>query len=43
MFQIYLAEWADKWGIAMVNTRGKLVEYGKDLMDAADDAGGHVV
>ena len=38
-----LTEWADKWGIAMVNTRGKLVEYAKDLMGAADAAGGHVV
>jgi len=37
-----LAEYANKYGIAMVNTRGKLTEYGKDLMEAIDDAGGHV-
>jgi hypothetical protein len=38
-----LTEWADKYGIAMVNTRGHLTEYGKDLMNAADRAGAHVV
>ncbi|MGH9889878.1 MAG: hypothetical protein ACRD4Z_00560 [Nitrososphaeraceae archaeon] len=36
------AEYADKWGIAIVNTRGKLTEYGKDLMEAITDSGGHV-
>lgn len=34
-----LKEGADKYGIAMVNTRGKLTEYGKDLMNAS---GGHI-
>ena len=37
-----LAEWADKYGIAMVNTRGHLTEYGKDLMDLTNNTGGHV-
>ncbi len=36
-------QWADKHGIAMVNTRGKLTEYGKDLMNAITRAGGHAV
>ena len=29
-----LTEWAGKYGFAMVNTRGHLTEYGKDLMNA---------
>jgi len=37
-----LGEYADKCGIAMVNTRGKLTEYGKELIDAAKIAGGHI-
>jgi hypothetical protein len=37
-----LKEGADKYGVAMVNTRGKLTEYGKDLMSAADSSGAHV-
>jgi hypothetical protein len=37
-----LTEYADKFGIAMVNTRGYLTEYGKDLMQAADASGSHV-
>ena len=36
-------EWADKHGISMVNTRGKLTEYGKDLMNAITRDGGHAV
>jgi 5S rRNA maturation endonuclease (ribonuclease M5) len=35
--------WADKYGIAMVNTRGHLTEYGKDLMKVAKESGAHVV
>ena len=38
-----LTEWADKYGLAMVNTRGHLTEYGKDLMNAAKISGAHVV
>lgn len=38
-----LASWADKYGVAMVNTRGHLTEYGKDLMNAAKESGAHVV
>ena len=34
---------ADKYGIAMVNTRGHLTEYGKDLMKVAKELGAHVV
>lgn len=40
---ILLTEWADKYGVAMVNTRGHLTEYGKDLMNAAKESGAHVV
>ena len=36
-----LASWADKYGVAMVNTRGKLVEYARDLMNAITRDGGH--
>ena len=38
-----LTDWADKYGIAMVNTRGHLTEYGKDLMKVAKESGAHVV
>jgi hypothetical protein len=38
-----LTEYADKYGIAMVNTRGYLTEYGKDLMIAAKKSGANVV
>ena len=38
-----LGKWADKYGFAMVNTRGKLVEYAKDLMNAVTGDGGHAV
>jgi DNA topoisomerase VI subunit A len=38
-----LTEHADKYGIAMVNTRGYLTEYGKDLMTAAKKSGANVV
>ena len=38
-----ITEWADKYGLAMVNTRGHLTEYGKDLMKAAKKSGAHVV
>jgi hypothetical protein len=37
-----LTEYADKYGVAMVNTRGYLTEYGKDLMEAANRAGANV-
>lgn len=34
-----LIEWADKYGIALLNSRGHLTEYGKDLMDVARRSG----
>jgi hypothetical protein len=37
-----LTEYADKYGIALVNTRGHLTEYGKALMKAAKQSGAHV-
>jgi hypothetical protein len=37
-----LVKWADKWGIALVNTNGHLTEYGKDLIDAEDASSGHI-
>jgi hypothetical protein len=37
-----LSEYADKHGVALVNTIGYLTEYGKDLVEAASRAGGHV-
>jgi Protein of unknown function C-terminus (DUF2399) len=38
-----LTDFADTYGIALVNTRGHLTEYGKDLMTAAKDSGANVV
>jgi hypothetical protein len=38
-----LKEFADKYGVAMVNSRGYLTEYAQDLMRAADAAGGNVI
>ena len=38
-----LTEWADNYGIALLNSRGHLTEYGKDLMEVARRAGAHVV
>jgi hypothetical protein len=38
-----LTEYADKYGIALLNSRGHLTEYGKDLMDAARRSGALVV
>jgi hypothetical protein len=38
-----LAEWADKYGIALLNSRGHLTEYGKDLLEAARRSGAPVV
>ena len=38
-----LTEWTDKYGIALLNSRGHLTEYGKDLMDAARKSGALVV
>jgi hypothetical protein len=37
-----LAPYADKYGVALVNTTGYFTEYGKKLMRAAHNAGGHV-
>lgn len=37
-----LTEYADKYGIAMVNTRGHLTEYGKALMREAKKSGANV-
>ena len=36
-----LTEYADKYGVALVNTIGNLTEYGKDLMRAIEASGGH--
>jgi hypothetical protein len=38
-----MTDYADKYGFAMVNTRGHLTEYGKDLIDAANRSGANVV
>jgi hypothetical protein len=38
-----LKEYADKYGIAMVNSRGYLVEYAHDLMDAAKSFGANII
>ena len=38
-----LTEWADKYGIALLNSRGHLTEYGKDLMEEARKFGALVV
>ena len=38
-----ITEHADKYGIALVNTRGYLTEYGNDLMNAASRSGANVV
>ncbi len=37
-----LAPYADKYGVALVNTTGYFTEYGKKLMRAAHNAGAHV-
>jgi DNA topoisomerase VI subunit A len=37
-----LAPYADKYGVALVNTTGYFTEYGKKLMRASHNAGGHV-
>jgi hypothetical protein len=37
-----LTQYADKYGVAIVNTTGFLTEYGKDLLNAANRSGGHV-
>ncbi|MFZ0510286.1 MAG: hypothetical protein WAM14_01660 [Candidatus Nitrosopolaris sp.] len=36
-----LTTYADKYGVALVNTIGNLTEYGKDLMRAIEASGGH--
>ena len=38
-----LKEHADKWGIAMVNSRGYLTEFGHDLMIAARNSGANIM
>ena len=38
-----LSTYADKYGIALVNTTGYFTEYGKKLMRAAESTGGHVI
>ena len=38
-----ITDFANKYGIAMVNTRGYLTEYGNDLMNAASNFGANVV
>jgi uncharacterized protein DUF2399 len=37
-----LTSYADEYGIALVNTQGRLTEYGKDLIEAAKKAGANV-
>jgi Protein of unknown function C-terminus (DUF2399) len=37
-----LTDYADKYGIALVNTIGHLTEYGKDLIEASNESGAHV-
>jgi|SRR5215216_3600370 len=37
-----LGKYADKYGLALVNSHGHLVEYAKGLADAADASGAHV-
>ena len=34
---------ADKYGVALVNSRGYLTEYAHDLMSAAEQSGGNVI
>ena len=36
-----LTTYANKYGVALVNTIGNLTEYGKDLMRAIEASGGH--
>jgi hypothetical protein len=36
------AKYADKFGLALVNSHGHLVEYAKDLTKAAEASGAHV-
>ena len=36
------SEYADKYGIALVNSQGHLTEYGKDLVKETKETGGHV-
>jgi hypothetical protein len=38
-----LKEHADKYGVAMVNSRGYLVEYAHDLMSAAKSSGANII
>jgi uncharacterized protein DUF2399 len=38
-----LSEYANKYGVALLNTSGYFTEYGVDLMNAAKATGGHVV
>jgi hypothetical protein len=38
-----LKEHADKYGIAMVNSRGYLVEYAHDLIEAAQESGANII
>jgi 5S rRNA maturation endonuclease (ribonuclease M5) len=37
-----LAKYADKYGVALVNSQGHLTEYGKDLIEAARKSGAHI-
>lgn len=37
-----LTSYADEYGIALVNTQGRLTEYGKDLIEAAKVSGANV-
>ena len=38
-----LKEFADKWGIAMVNSRGYLTEFAHDLMVSASNSGANIM
>jgi hypothetical protein len=37
-----LGPYASKFGVALVNTKGHLSEYAKDLSEAAEEAGAHI-
>lgn len=37
-----LSKYASEWGVALVNSQGHLVEYGKDLINAANASGANL-
>ena len=38
-----LTSYADKYGVALVNSSGHFTEYGKDLMEAANQEGAALI